>query len=66
MIIDPQKYKEYMSQEYTPIEYESLQYDYDINALKAYAKEKGVPIRELSMEEKRRFLVPRKKKEKTF
>lgn len=53
-------YKEYMSQEYTPIDYESIPYGLDIEGLKAYAKVKGVAISDLTKEEKEQFVFLRK------
>ena len=53
-------YKAYMSQEYTPIDYESIPYGLDIEGLKAYAKEKGVAINDLTKEEKEQFVFLRK------
>lgn len=53
-------YKAYMSQEYIPIDFESIPYGLDIEGLKAYAKEKGVAINDLTKEEKEQFVFLRK------
>ena len=53
-------YKAYMSQEYIPIDFESIPYGLDIEGLKAYAKEKGVAINDLTKEEKEQLVFFRK------
>lgn len=58
MLILEKKYKDYMSQEYEPVDESSMPYLVDIRAIKAYADSKGVDIVNLSDEEKQRFMIP--------
>jgi hypothetical protein len=58
MLILEKKYKDYMSQEYEPVDESSMPYLVDIRAIKAYADSKGVDIVDLSDEEKQRFMIP--------
>lgn len=66
MIGQMKNYKEYMAQEYTPVLLEDMKYGYDIKGLKAYAKEKGVAIDDLTEEEKKQFVFLRKNKKRTL
>mgnify|MGYP007104114352 CR=1 FL=1 len=52
MLIQEKNYKEYMSQEYEPVDESTMPYLVDIRAIKQYADSKGVRITELSEEEK--------------
>ena len=52
MLILEKKYKDYMSQEYEPVDESLMPYLVDILAIKAYADSKGVAITDLSDEEK--------------
>ena len=58
MLILEKKYKDYMSQEYDPVDESLKPYLVDIRAIKAYADSKGVAIADLSDEEKQRFMIP--------
>lgn len=58
MLILEKKYKDYMSQEYEPVDESSMPYLVDIRAIKAYADSKGVDIVDLSDEEKQQFMIP--------
>lgn len=55
MPIQEKKYKEYLSQEYEPVDESAMPYLVDIRAIKAYADSKGVAIASLSDEEKQQF-----------
>jgi hypothetical protein len=50
-------YKEYMSQEYEPVDESTIPYLVDIRAIKQYADSKGVGITDLSDEEKQQFMI---------
>ena len=52
MLIQEKKYKDYMSQEYEPVDESTMPYLVDIRAIKQYADSKGVGIAALSDEEK--------------
>ena len=58
MLIQEKNYKEYMSQEYEPVDESTMPYLVDIRAIKQYADSKGVGITALSDEEKQRFMIP--------
>ena len=58
MPIQEKKYKEYLSQEYEPVDESTMPFLVDIRAIKAYADSKGVSIVELSDEEKQQFMIP--------
>ena len=58
MLIQEKKYKEYLSQEYDPVDESTMPYLVDIRAIKQYADSKGVGIAVLSDEEKQRFMIP--------
>ena len=58
MLIQEKKYKEYMSQEYEPVDESTMPYLVDIRAIKQYADSKGVGITMLSEEEKQLFMIP--------
>ena len=49
-------YNSYMQKTYSPIDVNTLPYFVDMKALRNYAKEKGVPISELTPSEKEKFL----------
>lgn len=51
-------YSDYMEQSYNPIDVNSLPYFFDMRGMREYAKQKGVPMAELTQEEKEKFLVP--------
>ena len=52
------KYKDYMSQEYEPVDESTMPYLVDLCAIKQYADSKGVGIAALSDEEKQQFMIP--------
>ena len=58
MLIQEKKYKDYMSQEYEPVDESTMPYLVDIRAIKTYADSKGVAIVSLSEEEKQQFMIP--------
>lgn len=58
MLIREKKYKDYMSQEYEPVDESTMPYLVDIRAIKTYADSKGVAIVSLSEEEKQKFMIP--------
>ena len=58
MLIQEKNYKEYLSQEYEPIDESLMPFFVDIRAIKAYADSKGVAIASLSEEEKQQFMIP--------
>ena len=58
MPIQEKKYKEYLSQEYEPVDESAMPYLVDIRAIKVYADSKGVAIASLSDEEKQQFMIP--------
>ena len=58
MLILEKKYKDYMSQEYEPVDESLMPYLVDIRAIKAYADSKGIAIADLSDEEKQQFMIP--------
>ncbi|MBO7051592.1 MAG: hypothetical protein J6W24_02895 [Prevotella sp.] len=58
MLIQEKKYKDYLSQEYEPVDESAMPYLVDIRAIKAYADSKGVSIVSLSEEEKQQFMIP--------
>ena len=58
MLIQEKKYKEYLSQEYEPVDESTMPLLVDLRAIKAYADSKGVGIASLSDEEKQRFMIP--------
>ena len=58
MLIQEKKFKEYLSQEYAPVDESAMPFLVDIRAIKAYADSKGVSIVSLSEEEKQRFMIP--------
>ena len=55
MLIQEKKFKDYMSQEYEPVDESAMPYLVDIRAIKAYADSKGVAVVSLSEEEKQQF-----------
>ena len=58
MLIQEKKYKEYLSQEYEPVDESTMPQLVDFRAIKAYADGKGVAIVSLSDEEKQQFMIP--------
>ena len=58
MFIQEKRYKDYMSQEYEPVDESTMPYLVDIRAIKQYADSKGVGITALSEEEKQQFMIP--------
>ena len=58
MLIQEKKYKDYLSQEYEPVDESTMPYLVDIRAIKQYADSKGVSIAALSDEEKQQFMIP--------
>ena len=58
MLIREKKYREYLSQEYEPVDETTMPFLVDFRAIKAYADSKGVEITSLSDEEKRQFMIP--------
>ena len=58
MLIQERKYKEYLSQEYEPVDESRMPFFVDIRAIKAYADKKGVEIASLTDEEKQQFMIP--------
>ncbi len=58
MFIQEKKYKDYLSQEYEPVDESVMPYLVDFRAIKRYADSKGVEIASLSDEEKQRFMIP--------
>ena len=58
MLIQEKKFKEYLSQEYEPVDESKMPFLVDIRAIKAYANSKGVSIVSLSEEEKLQFMIP--------
>ena len=58
MLIQEKKYREYLSQEYEPVDESMMPFLVDFRAIKAYADSKGVEIASLSEEEKRQFMIP--------
>jgi hypothetical protein len=58
MLIQEKKYKEYLANDYEPVDETSMPYLVDIRAIKAYADGKGVSIVSLTDDEKKRFLIP--------
>lgn len=53
-------YKEYLSQDYIPIDSTKLPYYVNMRALRDYANSKGVSISALSENEKNQFLIKNK------
>ena len=58
MFIQEKKYKDYLSQEYEPVDERTMPYLVDIRAIRFYAAQKGVSIVSLSDEEKQQFMIP--------
>ena len=58
MLIQEKKFKEYLSQEYEPVDESKMPFLVDLRAIKAYADSKGVGIDSLSEEERQRFMIP--------
>ena len=58
MLIREKKFKEYMSQEYEPVDESAMPFLVDLRAIKAYADSKGVAIASLTEEEKKQFMIP--------
>lgn len=58
MLIQEKKFKEYLSQEYAPVDETAMPFLVDLRAIKAYADSKGVGIASLSEEERQRFMIP--------
>ena len=58
MLIQEKKYREYLSQEYEPVDESMMPFLVDFRAIKAYADSKGVEIASISEEEKRQFMIP--------
>ncbi len=58
MLIREKKFKEYLSQEYEPVDESTMPFLVDLRAIKAYADSKGVGIASLSDEEKQQFMIP--------
>jgi hypothetical protein len=58
MLIQEKKYRDYLSQEYEPVDESTMPYLVDIRAIKQYADSKGVSITALSEEEKQMFMIP--------
>ena len=58
MLIQEKKYKEFLSQEYEPVDESKMPFLVDLRAIKVYADNKGVSIASLSDEEKQQFMIP--------
>ncbi len=58
MLIQEKKFKEYLSQEYEPVDESAMPFFVDFRAIKSYADKKGVEIASLSEEEKQQFMIP--------
>ena len=58
MLIQEKKFKEYLSQEYEPVDESAMPFLVDFRAIKSYADNKGVGIASLSEEEKQQFMIP--------
>jgi len=58
MLTQEKKYKEYLSQEYEPVDESAMPLLVDLRAIKAYADSKGVGITSLTDDEKQRFMIP--------
>ena len=58
MLIQEKKFRDYMSQEYEPVDESTMPYLVDIRAIKSYADSNGIDIASLSDEEKQRFMIP--------
>lgn len=58
MLIQEKKYKDYLSQDYEPVDESVMPQLVDFRAIKAYADSKGVSIVSLSDEEKQQFMIP--------
>lgn len=63
MIGQMTKYREYLEKTYEPIDSKQLAYYVDMRGLRDYAKQKGVPIAELSDNEKNKFLIKKEVKQ---
>lgn len=63
MIGQMTKYREYLEKTYKPIDSKQLAYYVDMRGLLDYAKMKGVPIAELSDDEKSEFLIKKEIKQ---
>lgn len=58
MHIQGKNYRDYLSQEYVPVDESTMPYLVDFRAIRAYADRKGVGIVSLSDEEKQQFMIP--------
>lgn len=58
MLIQEKKYRDYLSQDYEPVDESAMPFFVDMRAIKAYAESKGVAIVSLSDEEKKQFMIP--------
>ena len=58
MFIQEKKYKDYLSQDYEPVDETTMPFLVDIRAIRAYAVQRGVSIASLSDEEKQQFMMP--------
>lgn len=58
MLIQEKKYRDYLSQDYEPVDESAMPFLVDMRAIKAYAESKGVAIVSLSDEEKKQFMIP--------
>lgn len=61
MLIQEKKYKDYLSQDYEPVDESVMPQLVDFRAIKAYADSKGVSIVSLSDEEKQQFMIPNRR-----
>ena len=57
MLIQEKKYKEYLANDYEPVDETSMPYLVDIRAIKAYADGKGVSIVSLTDDENKRRIA---------
>ncbi|MCR4918941.1 MAG: hypothetical protein K5928_03870 [Prevotella sp.] len=58
MLIQEKKYKDYLSQDYEPVDETTMPFLVDIRAIRSYAAQRGISIVSLSDEEKQQFLIP--------
>ena len=57
-VVEDCEVKEYLANDYEPVDETSMPYIVDIRAIKAYADSKGISIVSLTDEEKKQFLIP--------
>ena len=58
MLIQEKKYKDYLLQDYEPVDETTMPFLVDIRAIRSYAAQRGVSIVSLSDEEKQQFMIP--------